>query len=117
LAIITNNYSLLLVAILPFLQHFWLLSLIMIHYASLFTPYLQALHAQLLEYFGFSMTSLLYYHHFQPLCMRLQVLQNQPLSYPADLWALGCIVFQVRAEFHTRACAAEHTCIGLARTV
>jgi len=25
----------------------------------------------------------------------LQVLRNQPLSYPADLWALGCIIFQV----------------------
>lgn len=25
----------------------------------------------------------------------LQVLHNQPLSYPADLWALGCIIFQM----------------------
>lgn len=24
-----------------------------------------------------------------------QVLHNQPLSYPADLWALGCIVYQM----------------------
>lgn len=24
-----------------------------------------------------------------------QVLHNQPLSYPADLWALGCIIFQM----------------------
>ncbi|KAG1666174.1 hypothetical protein FOA52_012021 [Chlamydomonas sp. UWO 241] len=25
----------------------------------------------------------------------ISVLQNTPLSYPADLWALGCIVFQM----------------------
>lgn len=24
-----------------------------------------------------------------------QVLSNLPLSYPADLWALGCVIFQV----------------------
>ncbi len=28
----------------------------------------------------------------------LQVLHNQPLSYPADLWALGCVIFQVHQE-------------------
>ncbi len=32
------------------------------------------------------------------LFLSAQVLNNTPLSYPADLWALGSVVFQVRAD-------------------
>ncbi len=42
-------------------------------------------------------------------CVCVQVLNNTPLSYPADLWALGSLIFQVGAKSHTGASTHTHT--------